>query len=55
MDPSEAWHVAADAAIGFVATLEGHTLRATEADALTDAGFTTYVDSDGVLRVRKDA
>lgn len=35
--PSAAWHVAADAAIGFVAELEGMPLRTCERDALARA------------------
>jgi hypothetical protein len=39
MKPSEAWHVAADAAIGWVATQEGHSLREKEAQALRAFGY----------------
>lgn len=39
-DPSSDWHKAADAAIGYVARLEGHPLRVSELAALTEAGFT---------------
>lgn len=39
-DPSSDWHKAADAAIGYVARLEGHPLLVSELAALTEAGFT---------------
>lgn len=38
-DPSELWHVAADAAIGAVARKEGRPLSANEQAALKQAGF----------------
>ena len=39
-EPSEAWHVAADAAIGAVAAKEGIFLRPCEGVALAQYGFT---------------
>jgi hypothetical protein len=39
-NPSEAWHQAADAAIGFVAALEGQPVRPAEHEALTAFGYT---------------
>ena len=37
--PSKAWHQAADAAIGFVARLEGQPVRAVETEALAALGY----------------
>ena len=37
--PSEAWHQAADAAIGFVARIEGKPLRKSEVEALKTLGY----------------
>lgn len=51
--PSEAWHVAADAAIGFVAVLDGHALRVAEVTALRSLGFATSADANGLLAVRE--
>ena len=34
-NPSEAWHVAADAAIGYVSIMEGRGVTHAQADALT--------------------
>jgi hypothetical protein len=39
MNPSQAWHRAADAAIGFVARAEGHGISKNEADALEAFGL----------------
>ena len=39
--PSPAWHEAADAAIGYVARLEGRSVRVVEAEALEKFGFHT--------------
>lgn len=39
MSPSAEWHVAADAAIGFVATLDDQPLRMSEVNALVAAGY----------------
>ena len=39
MHPSEAWHRAADAAIGAVARKEGRPLRPQEMTQLTEFGF----------------
>jgi len=39
MHPSEAWHKAADAAIGYVARAEGQALRVVEQEALTSFGY----------------
>jgi hypothetical protein len=36
--PSEAWHLAADAAIGFVARAEGQSVRQVELDAVRSFG-----------------
>lgn len=48
MSPSEEWHEAADAAIGYVATLEDQPLRMSEVNALEKCGFTVR-ESDGAL------
>lgn len=37
--PSAAWHQAADAAIGFIARLEGQPVRPVEVEALTALGY----------------
>jgi len=37
--PSEAWHQAADAAIGFVARAEGQPVRPSEVEALEALGY----------------
>ena len=39
MNPSEAWHAAADAAIGYVAAIEGQPVRNVESDALAAFGY----------------
>ena len=39
-NPIDGWHTAADAAIGYVATLEDHPLRMAELNALNECGFT---------------
>jgi hypothetical protein len=38
-NPSEAWHEAADAAIGYVASREGEVVRSSEYAALRKFGF----------------
>ena len=54
MQPSEAWHEAASAAIGFVAAREtGGPLRGSEVKALRAYGYMTTVDGYGLLIVRK--
>jgi hypothetical protein len=51
MNPSEEWHRAADAAIGFVASKEGaNLLRMTELNALDHYGYSVAPDSQGILR-----
>jgi hypothetical protein len=45
--PSKQWHTAADAAIGYVAVLDGETARIKELEALGDFGFQLAVDRDG--------
>lgn len=52
MRPSEAWHKAADAAIGYVAALEDHFLRMSEVNALVDLGFTVK-EHNGGLKVEE--
>lgn len=47
--PSEAWHRAADAAIGYVATLEDQPVRVKEIEALKALGYTVQ-ESNGGLR-----
>jgi hypothetical protein len=37
--PSEEWHEAADAAIGFIAVREGESVRASEIEALNRFGY----------------
>lgn len=39
--PSDEWHTAADAAIGFVAALEDRPLLVSEINALNEAGYRT--------------
>ncbi len=51
MNPSEAWHTAADAAIGYVATLEDHPLRVAEMNALNECGFTVRESKGGLEAV----
>ena len=41
-DPSEEWHIAANAAIGYVAALDGQPLRMDEVNALISYGYETY-------------
>ena len=49
MDPSESWHEAADAAIGYVAMLDDQPVRVSEMNALKKFGYVT-VESEGKLR-----
>lgn len=49
--PSEEWHKAADAAIGYVATLEDEPLRMAEANALKECGFTVEEHEGGLKAV----
>jgi hypothetical protein len=39
MDPSEEWHIAADAAIGYVAALDDQPIRPKEVEALASLGY----------------
>lgn len=48
--PSEAWHQAADAAIGFVSALEDHPLRMVEVNALVALGYGVR-EQDGRLMI----
>ena len=50
--PSEEWHKAADAAIGYVAALEKRPLRMAEVNALVDYGFTVK-EHEGDLKVKE--
>lgn len=50
--PSRAWHVAADAAIGYVAVKDGQPLRIFEATALRVFGFEASSDLHGNLVVK---
>lgn len=47
-NPSEAWHEAADAAIGWVAMREGHSVRTSEANALRKFGYSKWLESVAV-------
>lgn len=47
-NPSEAWHKAADAAIGYVASLEDRPLLIREVNALVDYGFTVKGHKGGL-------
>jgi hypothetical protein len=49
MNPSESWHEAADAAIGYVATLDDEPLRVSEMNALRKFGYMVQ-ESNGGLR-----
>jgi len=49
MNPSERWHEAADAAIGYVATLDDQPLRVSEMNALKKFGYQVQ-ESNGGLR-----
>jgi len=53
MSPSEGWHEAADAAIGYVAALEGQLMRAKEVTALRALGYETTTNATGELAVQK--
>jgi hypothetical protein len=53
MNPSEGWHQAADAAIGYVAALEGQALRVKEVNALRALGYQTTTNATGGLVVQK--
>jgi hypothetical protein len=46
--PSDEWHKAADAAIGYVAALEDHPLKMSEVSALSEAGFSTKEHEGGL-------
>jgi hypothetical protein len=46
MNPSQAWHIAADAAIGYVAVKEGQKVRTQEETALLYFGY----EADGKRR-----
>ena len=48
-NPSVSWHEAADAAIGYVATLDDQPLLVSEMNALKKFGY-EIVESDGKLR-----
>lgn len=48
-NPSEAWHEAADAAIGYVATLDDQALKMSEVNALRKFGYSVQ-ESDGGFR-----
>jgi hypothetical protein len=50
--PSESWHEAADAAIGYVATLDGRPLRVAEMNALKALGYTVREASGKLEAVR---
>jgi hypothetical protein len=49
--PSEAWHEAAGAAIGYVATLEGHGAVRSEIKALVAAGYREWVIEQMMVRL----
>lgn len=53
MDPSPEWHVAADAAIGFVALLDGEGIRASERAALEAAGYALRLSQEEPLPAPK--
>ena len=53
MNPSKAWHRAADAAIGYVAVKDRQTLRIQEVQALRAWGYETSSDLAGELQVRR--
>jgi hypothetical protein len=48
MTPSDAWHKAADAAIGYVAALEGLEMKIREVNALTELGFSVREKHDKI-------
>ena len=52
-NPSEAWHEAADAAIGYVATLDDQPLRVSEMNALTKFGYAIVENNGGLSAVLK--
>lgn len=52
MNPSKEWHEAADAAIGYVATLEDQPVRVAELNALNKYGF-TLKEHNGGLRAEE--
>ena len=52
MRPSAEWFVAADAAIGYGAALDGKTMRVKEVTALRALGYETTTDTGGALLVR---
>ncbi len=51
-NPSSSWHTAADAAIGYVAALDGQAMRVKEVTALSGFGFETSTDAYGNLTVK---
>ena len=51
MRPSAEWHTAADAAIGYVATLEDQPLRIAEMNALKEFGFLLKEHNGGLRAV----
>lgn len=53
-DPSEAWHQAADAAIGYVAALEDQLLRPTEITALKTLGYGVREKNGGLAVERAE-
>jgi hypothetical protein len=53
MNPSEGWHQAADAAIGYVAALDGQALRMKEVTALRALGYETTTNATGALVVQQ--
>lgn len=52
-NPSEAWHLAADAAIGFVAAREYGQLTMAQVNALSELGYATTTNATGRLTVRE--
>jgi hypothetical protein len=51
-EPSEAWHAAADAAIGYVAALDRQFMRVAEVTSLRAMGYETTTDDHGHLVVK---
>lgn len=49
--PSEAWHEAASAAIGYVATLEGHGAVRSEIKAVVAAGYREWLIEKTMARL----
>ena len=52
-NPSEAWHVAADAAIGFIAIREARPVSKNQVEALAQLGYAVYADENEVLHCMK--